>query len=199
MTCGRAWLRGPEWACWMPFAIRALQPPAIISHMHACAGSEQERQMDGFPHGAPSRARVCIHTFFFLIFHSIPHSCSHLQLALNFDFLFPYLWSHQWPVEMEQFLLVLPYVRAAVYKNKALFRCSQTTKTFGEMSTFWKNESKQKLVKLGCKDLEFGILELQNCVNLLRNSCLVCCTPKKIRKHLNTYLNVKFTAKSFGM
>jgi hypothetical protein len=35
-----------------------------------------------------------------------------------------------------------------------LFRCSQTAKTFEEMSTFWKNGSKQGLVKLGCKDLE---------------------------------------------
>ena len=43
--------------------------------------------------------------------------------------------------------------------TEALFRCSQTAKTFGEMSTFWKNGSKQGLVKLGCKDLEFGTLE----------------------------------------
>ena len=32
---------------------------------------------------------------------------------------------------------------------KALFRCSQTAKTFREMSTFWKNESKQGFVKFG--------------------------------------------------
>jgi hypothetical protein len=62
----------------------------------------------------------------------------------------------------------------------ALFRCSQTTKTFGEISTFWKNRSKQKLVKLGCKDFEFGILEAQNYINLLKDPCLVCCRPKNL-------------------
>ena len=57
----------------------------------------------------------------------------------------------------------------------SLFRCSQTDKTFGEMSIFWKNGSKQGFVKLGCKDLEFGTLEPQNCVNLLRDPCHVSC------------------------
>ena len=36
--------------------------------------------------------------------------------------------------------------------NKGLFTCSQRAKTFGKMSTFWKNGSKRRLVKLGCKD-----------------------------------------------
>jgi len=51
----------------------------------------------------------------------------------------------------------------------------QTTKTFGEMSTFWKNRSKQGLVKLGFKDLEIGTMEPQNCVNLIRDPCHVSC------------------------
>jgi len=34
-------------------------------------------------------------------------------------------------------------------ETMALFRCSQTARTFGEMSTFWKNGSKQRPVKFG--------------------------------------------------
>jgi len=39
---------------------------------------------------------------------------------------------------------------------EGLFRCSQTAKTFGEMSTFWKNGSKQGLVNLAVKIWNLG-------------------------------------------
>jgi len=47
-------------------------------------------------------------------------------------------------------LAINQVIRAKLY-NKDLFRCSQTVKTFGEMSTFWKNGSKQRLVNLAVK------------------------------------------------
>jgi len=58
------------------------------------------------------------------------------------------------------------------------------------MSTFWKNGSKQ------CKDLGFGTLEPQNCVNLLRGPSYVLQT-KKFGKHLNTYLECKVYTQKF--
>ena len=109
MTCGRAWLRGPEWGgCPCETCTYCNRPPGkdyFLSHMHARMRRKQAASAR-FPHARRACARMHSHIFFFhstLLFN--PPS------SIGFWFPFPYLWSN-WPVEME-LLVVLPccYIR----------------------------------------------------------------------------------------